>query len=65
MEINTHNAEISPNMTLVENVAFGMKAQKRPEADIRRRVSELLEMVGMSDRADTLPRQFSGGQQQD
>ena len=58
------NYALFPNMTLAENVAFGMKAQKRPEADIRRRVSELLEMVGMSDRADALPRQLSGGQQQ-
>ena len=64
MGIVFQNYALFPNMTLAENVAFGMKAQKWPEADIRRRVSELLEMVGMSDRADALPRQLSGGQQQ-
>ena len=58
------NYALFPNMTLSENVAFGMKAQQRPESDIRRRVIELLEMVGMSDRANALPRQLSGGQQQ-
>lgn len=58
------NYALFPNMTLSENVAFGMKAQKRPEPEIRRRVAELLEMVGMADRAGALPRQLSGGQQQ-
>jgi ABC-type Fe3+/spermidine/putrescine transport system ATPase subunit len=58
------NYALFPNMTVRENVAFGMKVQKRPGPQIERTVASLLEMVGMPDRADAYPRQLSGGQQQ-
>jgi ABC-type Fe3+/spermidine/putrescine transport system ATPase subunit len=58
------NYALFPNMTVRENVAFGMKVQKRPKPKIEGTVASLLEMVNMADRADAYPRQLSGGQQQ-
>jgi putative spermidine/putrescine transport system ATP-binding protein len=53
-----------PHMTVAENVAFGLEAQrvKRPERD--RRVADLLDLVGLAAFADRYPRRLSGGQQQ-
>jgi putative spermidine/putrescine transport system ATP-binding protein len=53
-----------PNMTVAGNVGFGMKVRKRPSAEIRKRVAELLEMIHLPDKADRYPYQLSGGQQQ-
>ncbi|MEW1660402.1 ABC transporter ATP-binding protein [Streptomyces sp. NPDC093707] len=53
-----------PHMKVAENVAFGLKAQKAPRAEIPGRVTEALEMVGMARYADRHPRELSGGQQQ-
>ncbi len=53
-----------PNMTVAKNVAYGLESGKRSRAEIRARVSELLELVGLSDQGDKYPAQLSGGQQQ-
>ncbi|MEX1206665.1 MAG: ABC transporter ATP-binding protein [Dongiaceae bacterium] len=53
-----------PHLTAWKNVAFGMKMTGRPGADIRRRVPELLELVGLGDAAGKYPHEMSGGQQQ-
>lgn len=53
-----------PHMRVVENVAFGLKAQRVPRAEIGPRVAEALEMVGMAAYGKRLPRELSGGQQQ-
>ncbi|MFJ9410913.1 ABC transporter ATP-binding protein [Streptomyces sp. NPDC101393] len=53
-----------PHMKVAENVAFGLKAQKTPRAEIAGRVAEALEMTGMASYADRHPRELSGGQQQ-
>ncbi|MER7987411.1 ABC transporter ATP-binding protein [Streptomyces noursei] len=53
-----------PHMKVAENVAFGLKAQKAPRAEIPGRVAEALELVGMAAYADRHPRELSGGQQQ-
>jgi putative spermidine/putrescine transport system ATP-binding protein len=53
-----------PNMTVAGNVSFGLRMRKRPAADIRRRVGELLELIHLPDKADRYPYQLSGGQQQ-
>ncbi|MGJ7922681.1 methionine ABC transporter ATP-binding protein [Neobacillus sp. LXY-4] len=50
--------------TVFDNVAFALKAAKLPEAQIKSRVEELLEMVGLSDKRDVYPAQLSGGQKQ-
>jgi len=53
-----------PHMSVVENVAFGLRARGQPGPAVRARVAECLALVGMDGFADRLPRQLSGGQQQ-
>jgi len=53
-----------PNMTVANNVAFGLKMRRRSGADISKRVGELLELIHLPDKADQYPYQLSGGQQQ-
>jgi putative spermidine/putrescine transport system ATP-binding protein len=53
-----------PNMTVAENVGFGMKVRRRPGAEIKRRVAELLELIQIPDRGARYPWQLSGGMQQ-
>ncbi|MFH8606574.1 ABC transporter ATP-binding protein [Streptomyces sp. NPDC018029] len=53
-----------PHMRVADNVAFGLKAQKTPKAEIPGRVAEALEMTGMAAYAKRFPRELSGGQQQ-
>ncbi|TWT00950.1 methionine ABC transporter ATP-binding protein [Planomicrobium sp. CPCC 101079] len=50
--------------TVAENVAFALKAAKLPKAQTEKRVDELLEMVGLSDKKNVYPAQLSGGQKQ-
>jgi sulfate/thiosulfate transport system ATP-binding protein len=52
------------HMTVRENVAFGLKVRRRPKAEIRRRVDELLELVQLPGLAGRYPAQLSGGQRQ-
>jgi putative spermidine/putrescine transport system ATP-binding protein len=53
-----------PNMTVADNVAFGLKVAKRPPAEIKARVEEMLEMIKLPHLAARFPYQCSGGQQQ-
>ncbi|CAH8192224.1 spermidine preferential ABC transporter ATP binding subunit [Vibrio aestuarianus] len=53
-----------PHMTVFENVAFGLRMQKVPTADIEPRVMEALRMVRLDSMAQRKPSQLSGGQQQ-
>ncbi|WP_434590033.1 ABC transporter ATP-binding protein [Streptomyces sp. A5-4] len=53
-----------PHLRVEDNVAFGLKAQKVPRAEIPARVAEALEMTGMAAYAKRYPRELSGGQQQ-
>jgi putative spermidine/putrescine transport system ATP-binding protein len=53
-----------PNMTVGENVAFGLKVAKRPVAERRARVEEMLRLIKLPTLADRYPYQLSGGQQQ-
>ncbi len=55
---------IWPNMTVQENVAFGLKLRKLPSDEVRRRVAEILEVVQMGHLAGRYPAELSGGQQQ-
>jgi sulfate/thiosulfate transport system ATP-binding protein len=52
------------HLTVSRNVAFGLEIRKRPRAEIRQRVGELLELVHLEQFADRLPSQLSGGQRQ-
>ena len=58
------NYALFPHMTLEENVAFGLKRKKVPKDEIKRRVAEELDRVGLSKEATRKPSQLSGGQQQ-
>ncbi|EMH4161399.1 spermidine/putrescine ABC transporter ATP-binding protein PotA [Pluralibacter gergoviae] len=53
-----------PHMTVYENVAFGLRMQKTPKAEIGPRVEEALRMVQLDAFAQRKPHQLSGGQQQ-
>jgi ABC-type Fe3+/spermidine/putrescine transport system ATPase subunit len=55
---------IWPNMTVYENVAFGLKVRKLPGADVKRRVAEILDIVQLAALAQRYPNELSGGQQQ-
>src|SRR5204863_2313221 len=52
------------HLTVYRNVAFGLTIRKRPKAEIRKRVMELLELVHLEAFADRFPAQLSGGQRQ-
>jgi sulfate transport system ATP-binding protein len=52
------------HLSVYRNVAFGLEIRKRPKAEIRKRVAELLELVHLDQFADRLPSQLSGGQRQ-
>lgn len=53
-----------PHLTVEQNVAYGLRVAKRPEAEIQSRVAEALEKVRMSAHATSKPSKISGGQQQ-
>ncbi len=53
-----------PHMTVFNNIAFGLKLRKVPEADIKRRVLASMDLVGLQKLEQRYPSQLSGGQQQ-
>lgn len=53
-----------PHLSVFENVAFGLRLRRVNNSELRRRVAEALEMVGLSGFETRLPGQLSGGQQQ-
>jgi sulfate transport system ATP-binding protein len=52
------------HMSVWENVAFGLKIRRRPRAEVKQRVGELLELVQLTPLGDRYPAQLSGGQRQ-
>jgi putative spermidine/putrescine transport system ATP-binding protein len=58
------NYALFPHMTVRRNVGFGLVTQRRPKAEIARRVDQALALVRLETQADKLPGQLSGGQQQ-
>jgi len=53
-----------PKLTVYENVSFAMEAIESPKKIIRKRTLEVLELVGLGQKASSLPTQLSGGEQQ-
>jgi putative spermidine/putrescine transport system ATP-binding protein len=53
-----------PNLSVANNVGFGLKIAGAPKAEIAARVEEMLKLIGLSDLAARWPYQLSGGQQQ-
>jgi putative spermidine/putrescine transport system ATP-binding protein len=58
------NYALMPHMTIFENVAFPLRVRRVPGAEIRRRVTEVLDIVQLPNVAGRKPRELSGGQQQ-
>jgi ABC-type Fe3+/spermidine/putrescine transport system ATPase subunit len=55
---------IWPNMTVAENVGFGLAVRKLPSAEVRERVAGMLDVVKLGPYAQRYPAELSGGQQQ-
>ncbi|MEZ0223444.1 MAG: ABC transporter ATP-binding protein [Alphaproteobacteria bacterium] len=53
-----------PHMTVADNIAFGLRMQKKPEAEIQKAIKDSLALVRLDAMADRKPSQLSGGQQQ-
>jgi cell division transport system ATP-binding protein len=56
--------KLLPNRTAAENVAYALKVQGESRAAIRRKVPEVLNLVGLSHKMNSLPDELSGGEQQ-
>jgi multiple sugar transport system ATP-binding protein len=58
------NYALYPYLTVFENIAFGLRARRMPEAEITRRVNDAAGMLGIEPLLNRFPRQLSGGQRQ-
>ena len=56
--------QLLPRRTVYENISFALMAMRFPARQIRRRVLHVLELVGLSDKLQYLPKELSGGEQQ-
>ncbi|HSC90707.1 MAG TPA: cell division ATP-binding protein FtsE [Gaiellaceae bacterium] len=56
--------KLLPNRTAAENVAYALKVQGEGRSSIRNKVPEVLSLVGLSDKMNSLPDELSGGEQQ-
>src|SRR5205823_965227 len=56
--------KLLPARTAAENVAYALKVQGESQASIRRKVPEVLNLVGLSHKMNSLPDELSGGEQQ-
>ena len=65
-DVNTvfQNYALFPHLTVFENVAFGLRRRRTPEADVRTQVAGMLELVELPGYEARKPGQLSGGQQQ-
>lgn len=53
-----------PTLTIFENISFAMEVIEEPNITIKKRVPEVLELVGLKDKINAFPNQLSGGEQQ-
>jgi len=53
-----------PNMTVAQNIGFGLRIRKEPESAVNQRVKEMISLINLEKHADKYPYQLSGGQQQ-
>jgi putative spermidine/putrescine transport system ATP-binding protein len=53
-----------PHLTVGENIAFPLRVRRRPDAEVKAKVEQMLKLVHLSECRDRMPAQLSGGQQQ-
>ncbi|GAB4459979.1 MAG: ABC transporter ATP-binding protein [Anaerolineales bacterium] len=53
-----------PNMTVAQNIGFGLRIRKEPEESVKKRVAEMLALIHLESKGNSYPHQLSGGQQQ-
>jgi putative spermidine/putrescine transport system ATP-binding protein len=58
------NYALWPHMTVFKNVSFGLRLRKLPKAEIKQRVEQVLELVGLTHHLHSYPARISGGEQQ-
>ncbi|MGA2916821.1 MAG: sn-glycerol-3-phosphate ABC transporter ATP-binding protein UgpC [Sedimentisphaerales bacterium] len=58
------NYALYPHMTVFQNMAFSLKLRKYPKAEIKKRVEEAAEILGIADQLSKKPKALSGGQRQ-
>jgi multiple sugar transport system ATP-binding protein len=58
------NYALYPHMSVYDNMAFGLKLRKVPRAEIKQRVNQVAEMLGLQGLLERKPKQLSGGQRQ-
>lgn len=58
------NYALMPHMTVFENIAFPLRVRKHPEAEIRKKVNEVLDVIRLEGYGNRKPKELSGGQQQ-
>ena len=65
-QVNTvfQSYALFPHLNIFENVAFGLRARKYPQDEVKSRVNRRLEMLGLEEMSERFPHQLSGGQQQ-
>ena len=65
-DVNTvfQNYALFPHMTVADNIGYGLKLKKTPKAEIKKRVSEMLDLVQLPGFEKRKPSELSGGQRQ-
>jgi iron(III) transport system ATP-binding protein len=58
------NYALFPHLNVYDNIAYGLKLQKLPKGEIKKRVQKILDLIKMNEFAHRVPSQMSGGQQQ-
>ena len=58
------NYALYPHMTVAENIGFALKLRKVPKAEIKNKVKETANLLGLTEWVDRKPGQLSGGQRQ-
>ncbi len=58
------NYALFPNLSVYDNIAFGLVARKKSKEYIDKKVKDMLEIIGLPDISSRFPKQLSGGQQQ-
>lgn len=53
-----------PNMTVAQNIGFGLRLKKVPRSEVKDKADELLDLIHLPDKGNSYPHELSGGQQQ-